>query len=196
VGSGWGFLLDELSNRYTSVVGIEPSQQLSYYSQNILGIHTYVSSLSQYLKIYPHRQFDIVTSLHVIEHVINPKQYVKDLMKLLKPGGLLYLETPNADSHLLHAEKENYTFLIPPDHIWLFSKKSFTYLLPSNSRYHAVSTYSYPEHFMGIVKAVLRRKKTNINTDVSNIRIFELFTWLLNLNHKGSILELYINKKN
>lgn len=41
-------------------------------------------------------QFDLVTSLEVIEHVVDPGAFVKALAARLAPGGLMVLSTPNA----------------------------------------------------------------------------------------------------
>jgi 2-polyprenyl-6-hydroxyphenyl methylase/3-demethylubiquinone-9 3-methyltransferase len=41
-------------------------------------------------------QFDLITSLEVIEHVAEPASFMKTLAKRLAPGGLLILSTPNA----------------------------------------------------------------------------------------------------
>jgi 2-polyprenyl-6-hydroxyphenyl methylase/3-demethylubiquinone-9 3-methyltransferase len=41
-------------------------------------------------------QFDLVTSMEVIEHVADPAAFVKSLSRRLAPDGLLILSTPNA----------------------------------------------------------------------------------------------------
>ena len=40
-------------------------------------------------------QFDLVTSMEVIEHVADPAAFVKGLAALLAPGGIMILSTPN-----------------------------------------------------------------------------------------------------
>jgi 2-polyprenyl-6-hydroxyphenyl methylase/3-demethylubiquinone-9 3-methyltransferase len=43
-------------------------------------------------------QFDLITSLEVIEHVAEPQAFIASLAKRLAPGGLLILSTPNQTS--------------------------------------------------------------------------------------------------
>lgn len=42
--------------------------------------------------------FDLVTLAHVIEHVQDPVALLRRLRRCLRPGGRLYLETPNAEA--------------------------------------------------------------------------------------------------
>lgn len=214
VGSGYGFFLDEAKKQQYKLFGIEPSEELVFHAHSNYQIRCFTGSLDEYINKEP-TQFDLVTCIHVVEHIRKPKKFISQLLKLIKPGGILFIETPNSDSHLLYVEKGDYTFLIPPDHLWLFSKNSFKYLC-KKSTIISVNTYSYSEHFMGIIKKLLgRTKNTNnvLTNNTLNIRIFRvrktkriifyylfdkilapLFTRLLNIHHKGSILELYIRK--
>jgi len=52
---------------------------------------------------YPADAFDVVASLDVVEHVPDPLPWLRDLVRVLKPGGLLLLSTPNYASHSLRA---------------------------------------------------------------------------------------------
>lgn len=40
-------------------------------------------------------RYDLVIGLEVIEHVENPWKYIRDLKTMLKPGGHLFISTPN-----------------------------------------------------------------------------------------------------
>lgn len=42
--------------------------------------------------------FDVIVSSEVIEHLENPRAMYRDLFRLLKPGGLLIVTTPNQES--------------------------------------------------------------------------------------------------
>lgn len=50
-------------------------------------------------KPFPPNSFDCITFLEVIEHVENPAGFLRAFHKMLKPGGLLVISTPNAGSY-------------------------------------------------------------------------------------------------
>jgi 2-polyprenyl-3-methyl-5-hydroxy-6-metoxy-1,4-benzoquinol methylase len=45
-----------------------------------------------------HGQFDAVFAIEIIEHLENPFRFVRECARLLKPGGLLFLTTPNVEA--------------------------------------------------------------------------------------------------
>lgn len=75
--------------------------------------------------------FDVITLNHVIEHVYEPVKVLEACHALLKPGGQLWLETPNIDS-IGHARfKQNWRGLETPRHIALFNRHSLGQALVS-----------------------------------------------------------------
>jgi SAM-dependent methyltransferase len=44
---------------------------------------------------FPDGSFDIVVSNHVIEHTRSPQRHLQEIHRVLKPGGVAYLATPN-----------------------------------------------------------------------------------------------------
>ena len=228
IGSGYGYFLDEADKIGLNTEGIEPAKALYSASINrLIEADIKNCSFAEYFKLKPKKKFDFITIIHTIEHLLNPQETIFEAIKLLNSGGILYIETPNLNSNLFTAEKQNYTFLTPPDHIWLFSLKSFHYLLRNykNVACLKTSTYSYPEHFMGIIKHILSKKgflshpEFISGSDFKKLQLLKqvrydkkknlksikyllidkffapLLTPILNLGIYGSILELYIKKK-
>jgi len=50
---------------------------------------------------YPDAHFDAVVSMDVVEHLVDPLPWLADALRVLKPGGLLFLTTPNYASRSL-----------------------------------------------------------------------------------------------
>jgi SAM-dependent methyltransferase len=69
-------------------------------------------------------QFDVITLAHVIEHVPNPVGVLQACYSLLKPGGCLWIETPNIASEGHRLFGSSWRGLEPPRHLVLFTLES------------------------------------------------------------------------
>ncbi len=65
--------------------------------------------------------FDVVTVRHVIEHIPDPHAFIAELARILKPGGTLIVETPNADALGRGWFGPNWFANEVPRHVFLFS---------------------------------------------------------------------------
>lgn len=70
---------------------------------------------------FPDNHFDIVIAEHILEHLNNVVQVVEELYRILKPGGILYVEVPHFS---------NSGFFTDPTHVHAFSTRSFDYFVP------------------------------------------------------------------
>jgi SAM-dependent methyltransferase len=78
---------------------------------------------------YPSASFDVVTLNHVIEHLPDALATLSECRRILKPGGMLVLYTPNSAS-LGHAVfRSNWRGLEPPRHLNIFGPRSIVTLL-------------------------------------------------------------------
>jgi 2-polyprenyl-3-methyl-5-hydroxy-6-metoxy-1,4-benzoquinol methylase len=68
----------------------------------------------------PH-SFDVVTMIELLEHMPNPQQVLAEAARWLRPGGLLYLTTPNAKSLNCRLLGLNWSVVSPPEHIALWT---------------------------------------------------------------------------
>lgn len=99
VGCGTGYLLEYAKSRGFSVEGVEPNIDAANYANRTLGgcpIKT-----GEYKKeIFPAGSFDLITVIHVIDHVMSPKSLLETAQYHLKPGGYLFVATHNMASLL------------------------------------------------------------------------------------------------
>jgi 2-polyprenyl-3-methyl-5-hydroxy-6-metoxy-1,4-benzoquinol methylase len=72
----------------------------------------------------PDGAFDAVTMNHVLEHLHDPVGTLAEVRRILKPGGRLWLATPNLDSPLCRALGPSWRGLEPPRHLVLFGKEA------------------------------------------------------------------------
>ena len=68
--------------------------------------------------------FDVIFMHHVIEHLEKPEEDIKEVKRILKPGGILILGTPDFDSGCARLFGKNYRLLYDGTHISLFSNES------------------------------------------------------------------------
>jgi len=80
---------------------------------------------------FPNGHFDAAVMYHVIEHVPSPREELRELRRVIKPGGWLTLEAPNIATvwyRLLGARWRQ----IIPDHIFFFTPRTITTLCESS----------------------------------------------------------------
>jgi len=73
--------------------------------------------------------YDAVMALDVLEHVVDPELMLRNCRSLLKPGGLLLLQTPNTKSLRYRSQGAAWDMLDPEQHINLWSPSGLCSLL-------------------------------------------------------------------
>ncbi len=72
----------------------------------------------------PSDYFDVVILNHVIEHLHDPIASLKEVYRILKSGGMIWVATPNLKSEGLRRFHFNWLHLDPPRHLVLFTPES------------------------------------------------------------------------
>ena len=99
IGCGGGLFLSLLKDRGAHVVGIELSDSRAQYAKTKHGLEIDKHPIeSDYWQKGFAGHFDAVTLWDVIEHVNFPLQTLRCAAHVLKPGGLLLIDTPCRDS--------------------------------------------------------------------------------------------------
>lgn len=89
----WVFLLHGLG---VAARGIEPHQGYSAFAREALGLDVVAGTLQQQLPQQPEGGFDLVSMFHVLEHLPDPLQALRDIRRLLSARGQLFIEVPDA----------------------------------------------------------------------------------------------------
>lgn len=122
VGSGYGYLLDYFRQDDWTVTGVEPNEGLNRHARKQLGLDV----LSEILPdaAFPDASFDVVTMMHVIEHVPDPTDTLREIYRVLKPGGMLVMETPRYDTLMFKLLGRRERSLSCEGHIYFFTTKT------------------------------------------------------------------------
>ncbi len=75
---------------------------------------------------YADESFDVLTAWHVIEHVSDVTRTLQDWYRVLRPGGLLMLETPDAECWKARILKDQYAKFWPAEHLYTFTPRTLT----------------------------------------------------------------------
>lgn len=121
VGCGDGGFLANARTCGWDVLGLEPDPKAAAIAQQ-RGVPVRIGGLESLAGEV--EAFDVITLSHVIEHLHDPVQALRDCRRLLRPGGQLWLETPNVDSLSHQIFGRSWRGLEAPRHLVLFSPRS------------------------------------------------------------------------
>lgn len=125
IGCAGGDVLDRLARSGRRVRGIELSRAACEQAW-ARGLDVFHGTLEEY---DPGERFDMVFMAHVIEHVIDPVATMRRVAGLLKPGGVCYLETPNAGALDARVWKSSWGLIHYPRHLYLFDRATIRRLV-------------------------------------------------------------------
>jgi SAM-dependent methyltransferase len=128
IGCGSGVLLQTAIARGWQANALEYSEDLAAVARrmNPSAVIT-VTDASQYTE--GAADYDAVMALDVLEHVLDPGQLLTSCWTLLKPGGLLLLQTPNTRSLRHRLQGAAWEMRDPAQHLNLFSPAGLRALL-------------------------------------------------------------------
>lgn len=126
VGFGNGAFLDLAKNAGWDVTGVDSDLVtiLAASKRGLNVVHGGIEALDDITS-----RFDMITLSHVIEHVHDPRAVLKKAYRVLKPGGLIWLETPNIDSFGHRRFGGYWRGIEPPRHLVIFNWDSLEKLL-------------------------------------------------------------------
>ena len=125
VGCGYGYFLRGLKGKLgggAALVGIEVSQSESDFARDQLGLDVKTGMLGEVDA--GSGTADLVTSYEVIEHVVEPSGFVRQMADLLKPGGVMIIGTDNFAAPIVARLGAGYPKWIPHTHVSHFEPET------------------------------------------------------------------------
>ena len=142
VGTATGYFLDLAKNRSWQTAGIE----ISEYAAKIAKSREHEVICSKIISDDIQEKFNVVTMWDVLEHLDNPKEYLKKVNKILELEGLLVINTVDVSSWWARFFGKKWHQLNPPEHIFYYNKKNLKILL-NQSGFEIIKTKKISKKF-------------------------------------------------
>jgi SAM-dependent methyltransferase len=181
VGSGYGDILIYLKSRGCQVVGTDPSPAAAAKAAES-GIDVRVGELLD--MGFPAQSFDVAFLSHSLEHVPDPNAELRELHRVLLPGGWLHIAVPNGSASRLITDGLYWDHLSHPSHFWYFDPDNLTRMvrrhgfelvapIVTTTRHHAIGRWLTEIRTRGFIpstKSLLRYFRTALyNPDGGDI---------------------------
>lgn len=114
IGSAKGFFLAQAKDRGYDVYGIELNEKNAEFSRQLIGDTVFNKDLFD--THFETRQFDVICMRDVIEHIHDPKPFLRELNRIAKPGALIFIETHNIDGLIHQIVREKHTVIFGFEH--------------------------------------------------------------------------------
>ena len=121
VGFGAGVFLEQAMNNGWDAVGVDIDPIVVEQARR-RGLQVHLGDIEN--MIARGERFDAVAMSHVIEHVPDPVAVLTAAYKILNPGGIIYIDTPNLDAIGHAVFREHWRGLEPPRHLVIFTWES------------------------------------------------------------------------
>jgi len=131
VGAGPGFMVAAAGERGWDASGVDLNGWAAAYARDELGVEVRQGSLED--AGLGAGSLDALSMLDLIEHVADPHRLVTEAARVLRPGGVLAILTPDAGSPVSRALGARWPEVKrPPEHIVLFSVGGLAALLETH----------------------------------------------------------------
>jgi len=125
VGCGSGWMLRLMQARGWRAEGVDFDEKAVAYAR-AQGLHVGLGDIRA--QGYAAQSFDAIVGSHLIEHLYEPEEFLRECRRLLTQNGRLVLVTPNLESLGHKIFKRNWRGLEPPRHLQLFTANSIAEL--------------------------------------------------------------------
>lgn len=127
VGAAYGLFVAAARDAGFDAVGLEPAADCAEVARREFGVQVETGRIETFE--FAEKSFDVVTMLDVIEHLEDPCAVVERAARLLRPGGLLVVETGDRDALCARVCGSRWYFYDPPQHLTFFGRASLSRML-------------------------------------------------------------------
>lgn len=122
IGCNVGAFLYQAREMGWEATGVEPVEVCAKYAQEKHGLNVVAEFLEN--AHLPENSFDVVYSNAVFEHLPHPTSVLREIFRILRPGGVVYTCTVNHDSYTRELLGEEWHLLRTADHLSFYTPET------------------------------------------------------------------------
>lgn len=155
VGCSAGYFLDVMSGweRY----GIEIPSTWAEMARKTYGDHIHVGTLED--SHYEDGFFDVITLQDTFDHLVDPLDSLDRCRRILKPGGRIVIKVHNIECLYARLSGRAFYAIIPPSHLFYFSRKTLALALDKSG--FAMETSTFIAHTLFLKTIPYRLSRSN-----------------------------------
>lgn len=127
IGCGPGYFLTAAQKMGFDVHGLDPSDYIVTQARKTWGDRVQLGLIES--ANYQPESFDLVVAFDTFEHIYDPKKFLAAIHRVLKPGGILAITTPDPTSLLAKVTGKNWVSFKLPEHIFYWSPDTIRKIL-------------------------------------------------------------------
>jgi SAM-dependent methyltransferase len=127
VGCASGYFLETLKDKGWRLFGVEVNKESVQFARTELQLNVFHGNLAE--ANFPNNFFGAVFAWHTLEHLQNPVDSVKEILRILRPGGYFIFNVPNAGSWEFSVFRNRWYGLDVPRHLFHFEKNDISNIL-------------------------------------------------------------------
>jgi 2-polyprenyl-3-methyl-5-hydroxy-6-metoxy-1,4-benzoquinol methylase len=175
IGCGTGAFLNTMKEADWNITGLEPDTVARAKAAELYALHP--QEPGKLFDLTP-ASFNAITMWHVLEHVHELHAYIKQIEKLLAPGGKAFIAVPNYTSKDAAIYAAYWAAYDVPRHLYHFSPQSMETLLAQHGlKLAAVKPMWFDSFYVSMLSEQYKNGKGNIIKAVFNGFISNLKAW-------------------
>jgi 2-polyprenyl-3-methyl-5-hydroxy-6-metoxy-1,4-benzoquinol methylase len=160
IGAGTGAFVGHMQMNGWQATGLEPDEAAR---RNALDVNKVDLLTPDTFFDFPPDSFDVITMWHVLEHVHDLHIYMKQLKKILKPGGKIFIAVPNYTSYDAGYYKGFWAAYDVPRHLYHFSPEAIFQLLKIHGlQMLATRAMWYDAFYISLLSEKYQKRKKNL----------------------------------
>jgi len=164
IGSGMGYLLQQLKIKGFNCTGVDPSAFASDFARKEFGLEVFTTILDS--NTFKNRKFDIVILCDVVEHIYEINKLISLIKAYLNSDGNIVILTGNSDSIYAKVCAKKWLYFFSWEHISFFNKKSISQLFKNHglklqyfkAQQHSGSIWHNSKVFLFTLKSIIANK--------------------------------------